>query len=585
MTIKNKEQLPESVKKNAVIYCRKSADEEQRGAITSCEVQEKECRIAFDRFTGEKSISAPKEEWVISEVYIDEGESGKNTRRPAFQRLLRDVEAGEVDALFAYKLDRVSRSVFDTLTLLREVLNVLDAYPHRKRVELKLTKEHFDTTTPHGRFTLNMLASVAELERETIVARIVDVIETKRGKGLWPGGEAPLGYKNIDKCLVVVADEQKIVIYIYAEVIKGELISKIRERLNNLVESGGFKINKKVKHFTNRRIRDVVRNPIYKGYIRAKNNEGVHKGVHEPIITEELWANAVETLAVRAKSHHGVGRHDWPLKGKIRCKQCNYSMVPKISKRSSDEACFYYVCSAPVKGGGKCSPRYVCRWAVEALVLSETRALLETPEKFKQFPKYLEKFAKDYVSTLEYLKNYSIAWDTLPMEAREEVVRGFVKNVFIDKESITIVFSTIGLRKLMPNELKGEGAECTYEITIRGQFIKKGGRKKQLFQPEELESEYSPKTDPYVVRSLKRVQKWIGWTINEQLTIDQIAVREGLSKGTVERCFRRFSQLSPKVQAAIESGTLSPKFCLNDFIRHKFPTEDWAEQEAFFGVE
>jgi DNA invertase Pin-like site-specific DNA recombinase len=585
MTIKNKEQLPESVKKNAVIYCRKSAEEEQRGTITSCEMQEKECRVAFDRFTGEKSVSAPNEEWMIGEIYVDEGESGKNTRRPAFQRLLRDVEAGGVDALFAYKLDRVSRSVFDTLTLLREVLNVLDAYPNRKRVELKLTKEHFDTTTPQGRFTLNMLASVAELERETIVARIVDIIESKRDKGIWPGAPSPVGYKNVNKFLIIDEDERKIIEYIYSEAAKDEPISKIRLDLEERIKAGEFKVNSEPKHFTSERIRDVIRNPVYKGYIRAKNNEGVHKGIHEPIVTEELWDGAVAKLNARGKPRERQERHDWLLKGKIRCKACDRSMAPKVSKGRKELDCFYYCCTVPNDVKCKGYQKSVCKWAIEELVLSETRTILETPEKFKKLSPYLEKFAKNYVSTLEYLKNYSIAWDAISLAAREEVARGFVKNVFIDKGNVTIVFSTIGLRKLMPDEFKGEGAECTHEIVIKGQFIKRGGGQKQFFQPEDLESEYAPKTDPKVVKGLRRVQKWADWTIKEQVTAEQIAEREGMCKDSVLRYFNGFGMLSPKVEAAIENETLSPKFCLSDFTRRKFPKKDWAEQEAFFGVE
>jgi DNA invertase Pin-like site-specific DNA recombinase len=584
MVAKKKETPLESVKKNAVIYCRKSAEEEQRGTITSCEMQEKECRVAFDRFTSEKNVSAPNEEWWIGEIYIDEGESGKNTKRPAFQRLLRDVEAGGVDALFAYKLDRVSRSVFDTLTLLREVLNVLDAYPNRKRVELKLTKEHFDTTTPQGRFTLNMLASVAELERETIVARIVDIIESKRDKGIWPGAHTPVGYKNISKFLVIDSDERKIIEYIYNEAAKDEQISKIRAGLEEQIKAGEFKVNSKPASFTSERIRDIIRNPIYKGYIRAKNNDGVHKGIHEPIITEELWDGAVAKLNARANQKVQYEPRDWLLKGKIRCKTCDRSMSPVVCKGRRDVPCLYYKCAVP--NGVKCQgyQKSICKWAIEELVLSETKAILETPDRFKKLIPYLEKFAKDYASTLEYLKNTGTIWNTYSRDEQEEITKGFIKNVFIDKGSVMIVFSTSGLRKLMPDEFKGEGAECTHAVTIHGQFVKRGGGKKQFFQPEILESEYAPTTDPAVVNGLKKALKWV-----EMMRLghaaEQLAEEAGVSAETIERYISGFLPLSPKVRAAIEEGTLSPKFCLSDFVRRTFPKKDWVKQEAFFEVE
>lgn len=121
-------------------------------------------------------------------VYQDAGYSGKNTDRPAFQRLMRDVKAGKIHMLYVYRLDRFSRSVAD----FGQLWQVLQA----NRVEFVSVSENFDTSTPMGRAMLHIIMVFAQLERETIAQRVRDNYYRRAASGAWPGGPAPFGFDN-----------------------------------------------------------------------------------------------------------------------------------------------------------------------------------------------------------------------------------------------------------------------------------------------------------------------------------------------------------------------------------------------------
>ena len=118
--------------------------------------------------------------------YIDRGYSGKNTNRPAFEQLLADVRQGKVARVFAYKLDRISRSILD-------FANMMQLF-QQHRVEFVSSTERFDTSTPIGRAMLHICIVFAQLERETIQKRVTDAYYSRCKKGLYMGGRVPYGF-------------------------------------------------------------------------------------------------------------------------------------------------------------------------------------------------------------------------------------------------------------------------------------------------------------------------------------------------------------------------------------------------------
>lgn len=120
------------------------------------------------------------------EVFSDKGFSGKNTNRPAFQRMMEAVKAGQVSKIVVYRLDRFSRSIAD----FSQIWTVLEQH----NVEFLSVTENFDTSSPMGRAMLNIILVFAQLERETTAERVRDNYQHRFALGAWPGGPAPYGY-------------------------------------------------------------------------------------------------------------------------------------------------------------------------------------------------------------------------------------------------------------------------------------------------------------------------------------------------------------------------------------------------------
>lgn len=119
-------------------------------------------------------------------VYQDRGYSGKNTERPDFKRLLKDIQADKISHLYVYRLDRFSRSVAD----FGRLWEILRAH----NVEFISVSENFDTSTPMGRAMLHIIMVFAQLERETTAERVRDNYYRRASLGSWPGGPAPYGF-------------------------------------------------------------------------------------------------------------------------------------------------------------------------------------------------------------------------------------------------------------------------------------------------------------------------------------------------------------------------------------------------------
>lgn len=122
------------------------------------------------------------------QVYQDRGYSGKNTERPAFRQLMKDIQSGKIGKLYVYRLDRFSRSVADFGNLWETL--------QENNVEFVSVSENFDTTTPMGRAMLHIIMVFAQLERETTAERVKDNYYRRAALGSWPGGPAPYGFSN-----------------------------------------------------------------------------------------------------------------------------------------------------------------------------------------------------------------------------------------------------------------------------------------------------------------------------------------------------------------------------------------------------
>jgi site-specific DNA recombinase len=144
--------------------------------------------------------------------------------RPALQQLLADVAAGKIDVVVVYKIDRLTRSLLD----FTRIVEIFD----RGNVSFVSVTQQFNTTTSMGRLTLNVLLSFAQFEREVTGERIRDKIAASKRKGMWMGGQPPLGYDVKDRKLAINPDEADIVRIIFRRYLDLKSVRTLKESLD-----------------------------------------------------------------------------------------------------------------------------------------------------------------------------------------------------------------------------------------------------------------------------------------------------------------------------------------------------------------
>jgi DNA invertase Pin-like site-specific DNA recombinase len=199
------------------IYTRKSTEHGLEQEFNSLDAQRDACEAYIK---SQASLG-----WrALPQHYDDPAYSGGNLDRPALQRLLKDVDAGRVDAIVVYKIDRLTRSLSDFAKL-------VEAFDARSISFVAVTQQ-FNTTTSMGRLTLNVLLSFAQFERELSSERVRDKVAASRRKGKWTGGTVPLGYDAKDKKLVVNKQEAETVRYIFRRYLELRSFAKLVEDLD-----------------------------------------------------------------------------------------------------------------------------------------------------------------------------------------------------------------------------------------------------------------------------------------------------------------------------------------------------------------
>jgi DNA invertase Pin-like site-specific DNA recombinase len=271
------------------IYTRKSSEDGLEQEYNSLDAQYDAC-AAYAQ-------SQRHEGWtLVKERYDDGGFSGGTMDRPALKRLLANIEAGKVDIILLYKIDRLTRSLSD----FAKIVEILD----KRQASFVSITQSFNTTTSMGRLTLNMLLSFAQFEREVTGERIRDKITASKRKGLWMGGPVPLGYDVLDRKLVVNENEAQLVRHIMQRYVA---LRSVRQLMDELDRDGHRTKVQKLKTGATRggcsfrvgNLYHLLSNRVYRGLIVHKGD--AFPGEHEAIVPEELWNEVQAKLAERSQ--------------------------------------------------------------------------------------------------------------------------------------------------------------------------------------------------------------------------------------------------------------------------------------------
>lgn len=274
---------------NCAIYTRKSTERGLEMEFNSLQNQEEACKayILSQAFNG----------WEYYKTFEDGGISGGTMERPGLQALLEEIRARNIQVVVVYKVDRLSRSIFDFHKMMQEFA--------KYECNFVSITQSFDTSNSMGKLTLNMLLSFAQFEREVSAERVRDKIAASKAKGLWMGGTPPIGYDANERQLIINEGESQLVRLIFQKYIETENMFAVADYLNaqSICTKKWVARRSKREHgggqFYKSNIQRILTNPLYIGKIAHYAQNKIYDGKHEGIISRDLWDKVQELIRRR----------------------------------------------------------------------------------------------------------------------------------------------------------------------------------------------------------------------------------------------------------------------------------------------
>jgi len=427
------------LKRRCAVYTRKSSEEGLEQEFNSLDAQREACLNYIASQKGEGWL-------LVDDRYDDGGFSGGTLERPALKRLLADIEAGTVDVVVVYKIDRLCRSIMDFAKLV-EVFE-------RKGATFVSVTQQFSTTSSMGRLTLNILLSFAQFEREVIGERIRDKFAASRRKGMWMGGYVPLGYDVKDRKLLINEAEAAKVRWMFERFAQTGSAATVAQELS----ASGF-VNRYGTRLDKGRIYKILNNRVYAG-------EAVHKGQsypgeHEAIVSRALWDKVHAMLADAARPRFLGRRAQSPalLKGLIFGPDGS-AMSPTHTRRRQ-KLYRYYVSQRVLKDGrDACPVSRVGAAEVEAAVIDQLRIVLRSPEIIVATWRAARETDPESTEAdvRQALHQFDALWAELFPVEQARIVQLLVERVDVGVDSLQVRLHSAGLAHLY------EELACSAEI-------------------------------------------------------------------------------------------------------------------------
>jgi site-specific DNA recombinase len=571
---------PSARKSRCAIYTRKSTDEGLEQAFNSLDAQREACAAFI--------LSQKHEGWtVLPTLYDDGGFSGGSLERPALKRLLADIEAGQVDVIVVYKVDRLTRALSDFAKL----VEVFD----RRGVSFVSITQQFNTTTSMGRLTLNVLLSFAQFEREVIGERVRDKIAASKKKGMWMGGMPSLGYDVKDRKLVVNHDEARTVVGIYRrylamksvhalmdELAKAGIKSKRRVRPDGTIY-GGQKLSRGALYL-------MLKNRIYRGEVTHKGN--AYPGQHPAIIEKTLWDEVQAVLAKnRIDRAIGVRAKQPSLLAGLVFDEKGERLTPTYSVKKGTRY-RYYVSTALLTGSGRnrSSGSRIPAGNLEGLVIDKLRAFFADPAAVLDT---IDDEPHGDSGQRKLIERGRQVADELGAGAPNEVkatLMTLLCRVAINPDRIEISISRRRLAALLADQpidpaLQDQKLDrdsndvVTLQVPAR---LKRAGREIRMLVEN---SNDQIAADPSLLRIIARAHDIQARLIqNTKLTVHDIAREERVSAAYIYNLLR-LPWLAPDITTAIINGRQPQQLNAKSLMRQasRLPA-DWAKQRTQLGI-
>jgi DNA invertase Pin-like site-specific DNA recombinase len=406
---------------HCAIYTRKSSDEGLEKEFNSLDAQREACAAFI--------LSQKHAGWVaLPDLYDDGGLSGGTMERPALQRLLADIKARKVQIVVVYKVDRLTRSLAD----FAKIVDVLDAH----NASFVSVTQQFNTTTSMGRLTLNMLLSFAQFEREIAGERIRDKIAASKAKGMWMGGNVPLGYDVKDRKLIVNEVEAETVRTIFRRYADLGSVRALGHELNRLGivskrRAGAGGMLSGGNRFARGALYTLLQNHLYRGEIAHQDR--IYPGQHDAVIDAELWQVVQEKLTGNRQARVlGTNAEEPSLLAGLIVDRNGQRMTPTHAVKEGRRY-RYYVSASLITGSRSDHAKgwRIPAGDIEGLVLDRLRAFFAAETDVGEALSGFELDASTLRSALSRAKQFAESWADLPSNTVRELVRSVVQTAAI----------------------------------------------------------------------------------------------------------------------------------------------------------
>ncbi len=567
-------------RKRCAIYTRKSTEAGLEQNFNSLDAQREACEAYIK--------SQAHEGWkLLPQCYDDGGLSGGTLDRPALRRLLDDIEAGLIDVVVVYKVDRLTRSLIDFVKL----VETFDAWD----VSFVSVTQQFNTTTSMGRLTLNVLLSFAQFEREVISERIRDKVAQSKARGIWMGGPVPLGYDLGDRELLVNPAEAAQVRQIFelymearsvrrlkAELDRKGMRSKVRHQKNDRVTGGG--------PFSRGHLYRLLANPIYIGKVPHKGK--LHDGKHQAIISNDLWERVQGQLRDNKRgTEKPSAKHPSLLAGRLETSD-GQKLIPshavkttrgaeggtpdreiKICKRYR-----YYIEQRMVQdeGVGIKGARYAAE-EVERAVIDLLQRFLNSPPEIMAALAISEHSPGSIKTVIGQAK--TLADDLKDHQKAHCLIIKIIDKVIVHQDALELRLQLQELARLLGTEAGSE--DPIHVITSPCKLVRRGQDLKFILPLLEDTSRFS-RQDPALIQAIAKAHLWWAWLkAGDVESLSDIARREGIDKAQVTR-WLRLAFLSPTLVRQIRAGAHPSNLTIETLTRQVDLPTNWQEQEALF---
>ena len=556
------------IRQRCAIYTRKSTEEGLEQDFNSLDAQREACAAYI--------LSQKHEGWAeLSGSYDDGGFSGGSMERPSLKALLGDVQAGRVDVIVVYKVDRLTRSLAD----FAKIVDVFDA----AGVSFVSVTQAFNTTSSMGRLTLNVLLSFAQFEREVTAERIRDKVAASKRKGMWMGGAVPMGYDVKDKALVVNQREAEAVRTIFAKYLAAGSVRKLSIQLKDqgIVSKRRTDRYGRVtggKALSRGALYNILRNPIYVGKVRHK--EDLHDGLHDAIIDEMTWRSVLRQLAnhggkkmeaVRRAAKRSLDGLLFDATGRVM--RTTYASKSRNGAGATKTRRYWYYTSKPAGVADEANIERLPAMQIERLVLASLKEHLDD-----------KAWLMDQIAAVA---DAPVAAILLAADAmQKQLVADVVK---IQPDTLNRIIDRIdALRDRLHIQIRLDAllekqAKCDpifARIETPFQKRQNGRAKPILIAPKD-----APQPDDNLIAIVADARRWAGELLDgSAASIRDIDSREGLRSGTASRILP-LAWLAPDISTAILEGR-QPAHLTARVLRElpKLPL-DWGDQRRILGFQ